>query len=229
MTYYTTANLTDSTILHTFGEIAIVLDGARAKIRAKLQDKGLASMFVGYPDIHAGEVCHFLNLKTKKLSSSRTAIFLKRTYADCYNLAKELISNVPHPENEGDGLTINKIIEFPDEESKDPLINLVEDQSEDEEEPPNDVSVQYNITSKGLRELRNLQTLYNPDPPQYVDTLQHAAVLATFKNPPEAAVQATMMETQTQRHIMMRKQVMIGQTGGEQCALNLKTCATNLF
>jgi hypothetical protein len=43
--------------LHTFGEIAIVHDGAHAKVRAKLQDKGLVGMFVGYPDNHAGEVC----------------------------------------------------------------------------------------------------------------------------------------------------------------------------
>jgi hypothetical protein len=35
-----------------------------------------------------------------------------------------------------------------------------------------------------------------------------------------------MMETQTQRHIMVQKQFMIGQTVGEQCALNLKTFTT---
>jgi hypothetical protein len=46
-------------------------------------------------------------------------------------------------------------------------------------------------TAKGLRELRNLTTYYNLDPLQYVDTLQHAAVLATFSNPPEMALQAT--------------------------------------
>jgi hypothetical protein len=50
--------------LHTFGEIAIVHDGAHAKVQAKLQDKGLVAMFVGYPDNHAGEVCQFLNITT---------------------------------------------------------------------------------------------------------------------------------------------------------------------
>jgi hypothetical protein len=65
--------------LHTFGEIAIAHDGARAWIGAKVQDKGLASMFVGYPQNHAGEVCQFLNLKTSELISSRTAIFLNIT------------------------------------------------------------------------------------------------------------------------------------------------------
>jgi hypothetical protein len=33
--------------LHTFGEIATVHDGGKCKIRDKLQDKGIASMFVG--------------------------------------------------------------------------------------------------------------------------------------------------------------------------------------
>jgi hypothetical protein len=41
--------------LHTFDEISIVHDGAHAKIRAKLQDKGLTAMFVGYPANHSGE------------------------------------------------------------------------------------------------------------------------------------------------------------------------------
>jgi Reverse transcriptase (RNA-dependent DNA polymerase) len=41
-----------------------VHDGAHAKVRAKLQDKGLVAMFVGYPDNHAGKVCQFLNITT---------------------------------------------------------------------------------------------------------------------------------------------------------------------
>jgi hypothetical protein len=45
-----------------------------------------------------------------------------------------------------------------------------------------------------VRELRNLQTYYNLDPLQYVDTLQHAAILATFNIPPEVALQATIYD-----------------------------------
>jgi hypothetical protein len=70
----------------------------------------------------------------------------------------------------------NNIFEIPDEESEDPLVNLVEDLPEEETEIPDDNSVQYNITSKGLRELIYLTKYYNPDPLQYVDILQHAAV-----------------------------------------------------
>jgi hypothetical protein len=101
-------------------------------------------------------VCIFLNLKTKKLISSRTAISLQKSYAGYYNLGKELISHVQHPEDE-DKIMVNNnnIFDIPDEESQDPLVNLVEDLPE-EEEIPDDNSVQYNISTKGLRELKNL-------------------------------------------------------------------------
>jgi hypothetical protein len=113
--------------LHTFVEIAIVHEGSKDKIRAKLQDKGLASMFVGYPVNHASEVCQFLNLKTKKSISSRTAIFLHKTYADYYHLAKEFISRVEHP-------IIDDLNMEADETPT--LINIQPDPPEDEEEEP---------------------------------------------------------------------------------------------
>jgi hypothetical protein len=50
---YKQPNMLDN--LHTFGELAIVHDG-KTKIKAKLKDKVLVAMFVGYPDNHAGEV-----------------------------------------------------------------------------------------------------------------------------------------------------------------------------
>jgi hypothetical protein len=128
--------------LHTFGEIEIVHDGANAKIRVKLQKKGLASRIVGYPDNHAGKVCLFLNFKTTKLISSRTAIFLQKTYTDYYNLAMELISHVQNPEDEDNLMVNNKnIFEILDEESEDLLANQVEDLPV-ESEIPDDNSVQ---------------------------------------------------------------------------------------
>jgi hypothetical protein len=50
------------------------------------------------------------------------------------------------------------------------------------------------VTASGMRELRHLQTYYNPNPLQFVDTLQHAAVLATFRDPPEVAFNATIYD-----------------------------------
>jgi hypothetical protein len=45
--------------LRTSGESAIVYNGTKAKIRTKLQDKALASIFVGYPENHAVKVCQW--------------------------------------------------------------------------------------------------------------------------------------------------------------------------
>jgi Reverse transcriptase (RNA-dependent DNA polymerase)/gag-polypeptide of LTR copia-type len=179
--------------LHTFGEIAIVHDGAHAHIRAKLQNKGLAAMFVGYPANHAGEVCQFLNLQTKKLISSRTAIFLHKNYGDYYKMAKEAISFIPENGNVTEELSVEPVINYmetTEEEAPDNFFqNLIEDLPEDPDEPPN-------ISNRGLRELRNLQTFYNPDPLQYLpdnEQLQHAAVLTTY-NPIETALQATIYD-----------------------------------
>jgi hypothetical protein len=99
----------------------------KEKIRAKLQDKGLASVFVGYPANHAGEVCQFLNLKTKQSILSRASIFLHRSYADYYNLAKEYISRDEHliiddlNMEENAEQTLNNIQPDPDEVEEKPF------------------------------------------------------------------------------------------------------------
>jgi hypothetical protein len=64
-------------------------------------------MFVGYPPNHAGEVCQFLNLQTKRIINSRTAMILHKTYGEYYKMAQNLISNVPNIEEEG--ITIEDI------------------------------------------------------------------------------------------------------------------------
>ena len=183
--------------LHTFGEIAIVHDGAKGKIRAKLQDKGLAAIFVGFPDNHAGEVCQFLNIKTKKLISSRSAIFIHQTYAKYFNLPKELTSVVKDIETnlnfQNDNVPPDLVqlqADMPDE----PFNNLVEDLPEEEAEEEAAPQNYDGITSKGIRELNSLKTYFNPDPLQYIDTDQHAALLSTFMNPPEVALQATIYD-----------------------------------
>jgi Reverse transcriptase (RNA-dependent DNA polymerase) len=191
--------------LHRYGELAIVHNGADANITAKLQDCGLAAMFVGYPDSHAGEFCQFLILMTKNLISSRAAIFLHKTYADYYKLAQDLISNVKSNEDNID-VTSDKQ-QTPEEDpamdidpvhdlhEPPPFHHLVDDLPHDPNHPlleTDDESEHMpNISNRGFRELLNLQTSYNPDPLQYT---QHAALLATFQYPPKVALQATIYD-----------------------------------
>jgi hypothetical protein len=63
--------------LQTVGELAIVHD-RKTKTKAKMKDKEIVAMFVGYADNHAGESRLFLNLATKRKFNSCTAIFLQK-------------------------------------------------------------------------------------------------------------------------------------------------------
>jgi hypothetical protein len=65
--------------------------------------------------------------KNKEINSSRTAIFLHKTYADYYNLATEFISRIEHAIIDDLNMEVN---ETPT------LINIQPDPPEDEEEEP---------------------------------------------------------------------------------------------
>ena len=70
--------------LRTFGEIAIVKDNG-LKIKGKLKDRGMKSMFVGYADNHSGNIYRFVNLKTKKIVLSCNLTRMSKLYGDVYN------------------------------------------------------------------------------------------------------------------------------------------------
>lgn len=80
--------------LRPFGEIGIVTDHKKRKIRAKLQDRGIPCMFLGYSDNHSGNVNRFLNLKTLKIIHSRDVIWLGKTYGEWKGLSKVNITQV---------------------------------------------------------------------------------------------------------------------------------------
>ena len=170
--------------LHSFGELAIVHDGANSQISGKLKDKGLITMFVGYPPHHSGEVCQFLKLDTNTLIASRTAIFINKTYQEYFNLSATDVSRLVNPE-----LDLDDIIEEPFE-------NLVDDiQDPDIIDYPEVIAIDDDqapqpIQQRGIRELRNLTTYYNPDPFQYV----HAATLTTFNKLFDVCLQATVYD-----------------------------------
>jgi hypothetical protein len=47
--------------------MAIVEDNSRRKIRAKLENRGRACLFLGHAPNHADDTYHFLNLTTKNV------------------------------------------------------------------------------------------------------------------------------------------------------------------
>ena len=71
--------------LRSFGEIAIILNGAEKKLKAKLKDRGTPCMFLGYSDHHASGVYRFQNLSTGKVLHSRDCVWLSKFWGEYTN------------------------------------------------------------------------------------------------------------------------------------------------
>ena len=186
--------------LNTFGELAVIHDG-RQKIASKLSDKGFLGIFVGYPTDHAGEVCQFLDLRTNSIISSRTAIFLNKMYADYFNLTAAEVSHMIESSEEL-LLDLDAVTDAHTDSYNLPTTSDPDDAEEDNEEffdslvedVPDLVSeaISTTISSRGMRELRNLTTSYNPDPFRYLPG--PTAMFTTFRTPPDICLQATIYD-----------------------------------
>ena len=66
--------------LRSFGEIGIVFDYKGKKMRKKLEDRGFASIFVGYAPNHSGDVYRMFNLVTNRVLVTRDVKFLGKYY-----------------------------------------------------------------------------------------------------------------------------------------------------
>ena len=62
--------------LKSFGEMAVLAISDGGKMRSKLDTRGRAGIFVGYPDDHAGNVYRLINIQTKKIILSRDVQWL---------------------------------------------------------------------------------------------------------------------------------------------------------
>jgi hypothetical protein len=67
-----------------FGEVAIVEDWATRGMRAKLDNRGKACMYLGPTKHHSTDVYRFLHLTMKHTLLSRDVTWLNKTYARCY-------------------------------------------------------------------------------------------------------------------------------------------------
>ena len=71
--------------LRAFGDMCIVLDQSKKKIRSKLDNRGILGMMVGYHDDHAGDVYRLYNPKTKRIMTSRDVRWLNKLYGAYYS------------------------------------------------------------------------------------------------------------------------------------------------
>jgi hypothetical protein len=61
-----------------FGDVGVVT--TKDKIQAKLINRGITCMFVGYAEHHSRDVYSMLNLTTNPIIKSRDIIWLNKTY-----------------------------------------------------------------------------------------------------------------------------------------------------
>jgi hypothetical protein len=155
--------------MRIFGEIGIVQDGTKNKIRAKLANRGYPAIFVGYPLNHSPDVYQMYNWETKHIVLTRNVVWLNQTYATLKALPADQIWHVPVvPDDHDDEFSLVDPAQPPFE--ADPAGPPPENQ--DDEAPPLDDEeleapdpVQRKTRVSGLlREIRNLTTEYNPDP-----------------------------------------------------------------
>ena len=79
--------------LRTFGEIEIVKDNGH-KLKGKLSDRGMETMFVGYSEHHAKNVYRFMNLKTNQIMTSRDVAWIHLLYKDYKKEEKNEIKEI---------------------------------------------------------------------------------------------------------------------------------------
>jgi hypothetical protein len=69
--------------LKIFDEVGVVT--TKDKIQAKLSNRGITCMFVGYTDHHSRDVYRMLNLTTNSIINSQDIIWLNKTYGERKN------------------------------------------------------------------------------------------------------------------------------------------------
>ena len=53
--------------LRSFGEMAVIVISDGKKMRSKLDTRGRTGIFVGYADVHGGNVYRFINIQMKQI------------------------------------------------------------------------------------------------------------------------------------------------------------------
>jgi hypothetical protein len=156
---------------HPFGDIAIVDNDAKRKIRSKLEDRDRACLFLGITENHSNEVFRFLNMATNKVILSWDVIWLNKSYGKWRGITqtrivesdpiKGISSDESDDESQGHKQGNHNQTEVQDLEQTTPVeINEINDQ----EQP---IEVEYN--NKQIRALRQLEGFFNPEAEQILE------------------------------------------------------------
>ena len=154
--------------LHIFGEMAVIKKSP--KFQSKLNDKGIKVMFLGYARNHAGDVFCFLNMRTRKVVLSKDVIWLSQVYYKEEGMRSQEMQEKIEPLSAFDDVLDheeNRKITENSNQNQGPIITELEGEDEDEEATPSqDHQVKTRMATRSTvkmpREVRNLNTFYNP-------------------------------------------------------------------
>jgi hypothetical protein len=92
--------------MRTFGEIAIVNDYKKRKMRGKLDDRGRPCIVLGRAENHHRDVYRFLSLETGKIIRSRDTLWLNQQYGNLSQDAPKDEEAGREPETEVDRIEV---------------------------------------------------------------------------------------------------------------------------
>jgi hypothetical protein len=93
--------------MRTFGEIAIVNDHKKRKMRGKLDDRGRPCLLLGRAENHNRDVYRFLNLETDRIIRSRDALWLNKQYGEWKGITRQNITNLDDDDDDEPFLDIS--------------------------------------------------------------------------------------------------------------------------
>jgi hypothetical protein len=163
-------------IMKQFGEMAVVENHDRRKIRSKLENRGKPCMFLGVAPNHAPDVFRFLNLATNKVIVSRNVIWLGKCYGDWQKLTPSEIEYVADDEIED-----SEIEDLDQGRAEETDGGMDEVEVEEETEEDTEIEVEPDpelqpvveppppVQPRMTREMRRLEGFYNPTATAYMN------------------------------------------------------------
>ena len=149
--------------LHPFGELAVVTIGGKKKLKAKLENRGETYYFVGYPDNHAGDVFRIVNLKTNRVTETQDVQFLGKMYGEVYD-QDNFLAYIKGRNKAFDDVEVpldSKIEEIEQNDNQNDSLSTL-NAKEEFEEMKKYISTKTKKISRLERELKRLETFYNP-------------------------------------------------------------------
>lgn len=179
--------------MRIFGELGVVTQDPGSKIKAKLKDRGVLCMFLGYAKDHAGGVYRMLNLQTRKVWLTRDVYWTRKMYA--HKTKKSLEVFYAEVEDEDNNRPRQEQQPPPEEDNQDELQLNDQDEAEEEddrvqEEPrpakiPRAVAALQSYNNPGQKEVLFCFHVQDPNPEDHINKTEPVTFQEAWNHPDE--------------------------------------------